>query len=108
MPNGEWCEGKSSMIRSFRFIDGKVVDGISFGRLEIVWSNGNRGAYVDVNRRTYDDLVKADSRGKFLNSQIKPNFKYERIQEPEQDEESNSGSSKVSARQSQEAPRKKS
>jgi hypothetical protein len=106
--NSEWHDAKSSMKFFYRFIEEKVVDGISFGRLEVRWPNGSTGAYFDVNRRTYDDLVKADSRGKFLNSQIKPNFKYERIQEPEQDEESNSGSSKVSARQSQEAPRKKS
>ena len=74
----EWQDAKSSMKFSFRFIEEKTVDGVGFGRLEVLWSNGTTGAYLDVNRRTYDDLVTSESRGKFLNRVIKPGFKYVR------------------------------
>lgn len=73
-----WVDAKSSMKFSFRFIEEKAVDGVGFGRLEVLWQNGTQGAYLDVNRRTYDDLVTSESRGKFLNRVIKPGFKYER------------------------------
>jgi hypothetical protein len=77
------------MIHSFRYVEDTalvVVDGVPtppgmFGRLEIVWANGSKGAYLDVNRRTYEDFAAAESRGKFLNSVIKPGFRYERSQE---------------------------
>ena len=81
-----WQDAKSSMMRSFRYVDEHDVGGVTFGTLEVTWSNGTRGAYLDVNRRTYEEFVKADRRGKFLNSQIKPNFKYKR-QEPLDDAE---------------------
>ena len=74
----EWQDAKSSMKFSFRYVEEKVVDGVGFGRLEVLWQNGTSGAYLDVNRRTYDDFVTAESRGKFLNRVIKPGFKYER------------------------------
>lgn len=77
----DWTDAKSGMIQSFRFTDEREVDGVSFGRLEIIWANGGKGAYLDVNRRTYEDFVAAESRGKFLNSVIKPGFRYERTQE---------------------------
>ena len=81
-----WQDAKSSMMRSFRYVDEHDVGGVTFGTLEVTWSNGSVGASLEVNRRTYEDFVKADSRGKFLNSQIKPNFKYKR-QEVEDDTE---------------------
>ena len=89
----EWQDAKSSMKFSFRYVEEKVVDGVGFGRLEVLWQNGTTGAYLDVNRRTYDDFVTAKSRGKFLNSQIKPSFKYVR-----------GSNDKTSEEQSKEAP----
>ena len=79
----DWQDAKSGMIQSFRFTDEKEVEGVGFGRLEIIWKNGTKGAYLDVNRRTYEDFVSAESRGKFLNSVIKPGFKYARIEQEE-------------------------
>ena len=77
----DWHDSKSSMKFSFRFVDEKMVDGVSFGKLEVRWQNGTLGAYLDVNRRTYEDFLATESRGKFLNSVIKPGFKYARIEE---------------------------
>ena len=74
----EWQDAKSSMKFAFRFTDEKVVDGVSFGRLEVLWSNGTTGASIDVNRRIYDEFLASESRGKFLNRVIKPGFKYVR------------------------------
>lgn len=78
MTKPEWQDAKSSMKFSYRFTDEKLVDGITFGRLEVMWPNGTTGAYLDVNRRTYDDFVASESRGKFLNRVIKPGFTYVR------------------------------
>lgn len=35
--------------------------------------------YLDVPKELYDRFMKAESLGKFLNLEIKPNYKYERI-----------------------------
>ena len=80
----EWQDAKSSMKFSFRYVEEKIVDGVGFGRLEVLWQNGTTGAYLDVNRRTYEDLTASESRGKFLNRVIKPGFKYERQKPPEE------------------------
>ena len=75
----EWQDAKSSMIRSFRYVEEASNDeSVTFGRLEIVWANGSKGAYLGVNRRTYEDFLASESRGKFLNSVIKPGFRYEK------------------------------
>lgn len=92
----DWQDAKSSMIRSFRYVQETDADndGVAFGRIEIIWGNGSKGAYLDVNRRTYEDFLASESRGKFLNSQIKANFKYEKtidsgtVVEPSQQERS--------------------
>jgi len=86
----DWTEIKSSMMKAYRFLPETVNDGVTFGRLEIEWANGSKGAYLDVNQRTYDDLMTAPSAGKYLNSVIKPNFRYVR-QEPEDAETGEEG-----------------
>ena len=85
----EWQDSKSSMKFAFRYVDEKEVDGVSFGRLEVLWQNGTAGAYLDVNRRTYEDFLATESRGKFLNSVIKPGFKYARIEQEKTDDGKN-------------------
>ena len=74
----DWQDAKSSMMKSFRYVDEHTVEGVVFGTLEVTWANGSVGAYLDVNRRTYEEFEKAESRGKFLNSVIKPGFSYKR------------------------------
>ena len=86
----DWQDAKSSMMKSFRYVDEHDVEGVPFGTLEITWTNGSVGAYLEVNRRTYEDFAASESRGKFLNSQIKPNFAYKRqeaVDEPETQEQ---------------------
>lgn len=43
-------------------------------------SGGSIYGYPDVPKETFDQMVQAESVGKFLNSQIKPNYGYERLQ----------------------------
>jgi KTSC domain len=83
MNSNAWQDAHSSMKFHFRYVDPKVVDGVEFGRLEVRWENGSEGAYLDVNRRTYDEFLASDSRGKFLNRVLKPGFKYERREIPD-------------------------
>lgn len=49
-------------------------------------SQGGRGfggsyVYVGVPRRDYDDLLKATSKGAFINERIKPRYKCQRLGE---------------------------
>jgi KTSC domain len=74
----EWQDAKSSMQFSFRYTEPKMVDGVEFGRLEVMWKDGRTGAYLDVNRRTFDEFLASPSRGRFLNQVLKPSFKYVR------------------------------
>lgn len=82
----DWQDAKSSMMKSFRYLEETIIDGVTFGRLEVEWANGTKGAYLDMNQRTYDEFVAAESRGKFLNSVIKPGFKYARIEQEKTDD----------------------
>jgi hypothetical protein len=83
----DWIKATSSMLKSYRYVPTGTVDGVPFGDLEIEWTNGSKGAYHDVNLRTYEEFAGAKSLGKFLNTVIKPNFRYERTQEPPDDEQ---------------------
>lgn len=78
----DWTPTDSKMFKAYRWIPGPVIDGVEFGTLEIEWNNGSKGAYHEVNRRTFDDFEAAKSRGRFINESLKPAFKYVR-QEPE-------------------------
>jgi len=50
-------------------------------RLLYVTYRGSGGSYVYVGvpRREYDDLLKADSKGLFINTRIKPRYKCQRL-----------------------------
>lgn len=43
--------------------------------------SGGSYVYVGVPRRDYDDLLKAESKGVFINTRIKPNYKCQRLGE---------------------------
>jgi hypothetical protein len=53
-------------------------------RLEVTFKNGTAYRYLEVPRAVYDELVKAESAGKFLNQMIKGKFKYEKVEDDEQ------------------------
>lgn len=48
-------------------------------KLYVEFKNGGVYAYSDVTQETYDLLVKAESVGKFLNANIKPKCKYQKL-----------------------------
>jgi hypothetical protein len=43
--------------------------------------SGGSYVYVGVPRRDYDDLLKAESKGAFINERIKPKYKCQRLRE---------------------------
>ena len=47
--------------------------------LEIVYKNGNSYLYADVSETVYENLMVADSIGKFVNDEIKPKYAYSKI-----------------------------
>ena len=47
--------------------------------LEIEFNNGNVYQYFDVPQALYDALMGADSKGSFLNAQIKGCYRYTRL-----------------------------
>ena len=44
--------------------------------LEVLFHNGNVYQYFDVPQSVYEGLLRAESVGKFLNTQIKNNYRY--------------------------------
>ena len=42
--------------------------------LMITYKNGSSYLYADVSEAVFDDLLDAESIGRFVNSQIKPNY----------------------------------
>jgi len=49
------------------------------GLLDVVLTNGYRYRYFDVPSQIYADLLRADSKGRFFNAQIKGVFRYQRF-----------------------------
>ena len=47
--------------------------------LEIEFIGSNVYQYFDVPKVIYDELLKADSKGKYFHSQIKGHFRYARV-----------------------------
>ena len=47
--------------------------------LEVEFQNGNVYQYFDVTQDVYDGLMSAESKGKFLNAQIKGCYRYARV-----------------------------
>ena len=47
------------------------------GTLDIWYSGGDRYSYFDVSREVYEALLAAPSIGAFVNSEIKPNYRFE-------------------------------
>ena len=62
----------SSNIQKFTYEE-------NFNELWVYFNNRTVYKYLDVPKEVYENFLKADSLGKFLNSDIKPNYKYEKI-----------------------------
>lgn len=61
-------------------IDSSNIDYIGYNlkeqELHILFKNLSHYVYHSVNQYKYDQLMQADSKGKFLNSEIKPYYKF--------------------------------
>lgn len=57
--------------------------------LFVLFKGGGSYLYLDVPKETYEELKKSESAGKFLNANIKPNYKFEALNkaEPKKKEE---------------------
>jgi hypothetical protein len=47
--------------------------------LEIEFSSGSIYQYFDVPQRIYDEIISADSHGKYLNSNIKGHYRFSKV-----------------------------
>jgi len=52
---------------------------LSTQTLEIQFKDGNVYQYFDVPQNVYDNLLSANSKGQFLNREIKVNYRYARL-----------------------------
>jgi hypothetical protein len=50
--------------------------------LEVEFRNGGVYQYLDVQGEEYDEFSEADSKGRYLNTEIKPNHRYRRLKKP--------------------------
>lgn len=51
--------------------------------LEVEFRNGGVYQYLDVLRREYAGFQEAESKGRFLNTEIKPNHPYRTVRKPD-------------------------
>jgi hypothetical protein len=63
---------QSSTLKSVKY-DPKTL------ALEIEFLNGNIYQYFDVPQAVHDELMRTESHGKFLNSQIKGQYRYAKL-----------------------------
>lgn len=54
--------------------------GYENGTLLVSFKNGSHYNYYDVPAKLFEDLQKAESKGKFLNENIKGKYKYDKLQ----------------------------
>ena len=59
--------------------------GLENGTLQVEYANGSKYNYSGVSQDTFTELLKSESKGKFIHSEIKPN--YDVIRVPDEDEE---------------------
>lgn len=66
---------------SMKPVDSSNIESLGYfqGNLFVRFMNGGIYKYRDVSEDIYQELLDAPSKGKFLNSSIKPNHKFERL-----------------------------
>lgn len=70
MTNMEFVNVESSNIGRVAYKD---------NNLYVEYKSGNMYKYLDVPKETYTKLVESESKGRFMNSYIKEQFKYEKV-----------------------------
>jgi hypothetical protein len=68
-PNMEWVD--SSNIEQIGYDEDER-------ELWVTFKSGDTYVYLDVPAATYDDVMSADSKGSYLNREVKPNYDYRR------------------------------
>ena len=69
---GQLLEVDSSMIRAVKYDEGKQV-------LEVWFNSGGVYAYEEVPQEVYDELLEADSKGRFMRDVIIDSYPYYRV-----------------------------
>lgn len=61
-------------------VDSSAIDAVAYHpdrrELLVAYKSGREYAYLDVPPETYDALLRAESKGRFVNAEIKPRFQY--------------------------------
>ena len=63
-------------------VESSNIDSIGYNssqELFVKYKGGNIYKYKDVPNKLVEDLMKAESKGKYMNSIIKNNYKYEKV-----------------------------
>lgn len=70
--------------RQWQFVQSSNITAIAYDepsqKLFIQFNNGSTYEYYQVPSETYEDLMRAESQGKFFNQYIKKRFDYNRIE----------------------------
>jgi hypothetical protein len=65
------------------YVDSSNIEAIGYDAeardLWIRFTSGRTYVYSDVPPATYDDIIRADSKGSYLNREIKPNYAFRPI-----------------------------
>ncbi|MEP7286385.1 MAG: KTSC domain-containing protein [Chloroflexota bacterium] len=62
-------------------VDSTVIGAVGHSRvLEIEFESGRIYQYYDVPEAIYEEMLKAESKGKYFNSHIRGKFKYQEIE----------------------------
>lgn len=60
------------------YVDSSNIEAIGYDdaarELWVRFTSGGMYAYSDVPPATYDDIMRADSKGSYLNREVKPNY----------------------------------
>lgn len=65
------------------FVDSSNIEAIGYDEntreLWIRFLEGGTYLYSNVPLATYEDIMRADSKGSYLNREVKPNYQYRRV-----------------------------
>ena len=65
------------------WVDSSNIEQIGYDEdqreLWVRFKSGDTYVYANVPPATYDDIARADSKGSYLNREIRPNYEYRRV-----------------------------
>lgn len=74
---------KKILVNDLAKVESSNINLVGFdgNKLYVQFKNGGLYSYSDVHSNDYNKLKEADSVGKFLNTHIKPNFEFEKLED---------------------------